>query len=1079
MKLLDISDIKKITDAATFEQGERTYQEQKITSVKVIKLAIDDSRLDAVVTENDEDYEQKISIAYNINHQYEVSGHCTCAVDRNCQHVVAVILAYKNHQSSKNISDEEKNWLKQIVDVEVSTLGSDKAEFIAYLLKRDNALKTVSVHFQLTHRLDSGSIAQGRVIQLHSFNNKLMLPDYATTIDMDIAKLLEKLSTDAWEDIPLTGETGYAALKKMLATKHVYWEENAYSALTLGDRRIAELHWLEASNNQVELTLKVSPEAYVIQTSPAWYLDAKTAEVGPMQGASYTPHQWGILEQMPAIDVADVPKYAAQLATMLPGTPNAASAVESVDTVHIKQAPTVNLFLSRKNAGYDQFVHFMRVRLMYDKYEIQPLPKNETSRFSSSTRIIHISRDLTAEQIALDRIKNEGFNGSVADTGGDIEYVSSNSSNTIEVATRWQKFLLDVVPSLKRDGWNIEFDTSFDLQFHSVDDWQVEVEDKNEWFDLRFDLEVNGKKVPLLPLISEILMSYEPDNMPESLVVPIGNNEYINVSSQQVKPICQILYELHDRKTLDAKGKLRLNRSDASRLTELEDTLNDNVQWIGGADLRVLGKKLNDFEGIQIADLPTGLNANLRDYQHQGVNWLQFLREYKFGGILADDMGLGKTIQTLANLLLEKEIGRMKKPCLIIAPTSLMSNWRRESEKFSAALDVLVIHGSDRHHKFDDIPNHDLILTTYPLIARDRESLLAHEYYYLVLDEAQNIKNPNTQAAKIVREIKADYRLCLTGTPMENHLGELWAQLDFLMPGLLGNATFFKRQFRTPIEKHNDDGRRQQLVKRIAPFMLRRKKSEVIEELPDKIEIVRSIVLDKNQAALYESIRLSMEKKVRDAIAKKGLAGNHILVLDALLKLRQTCCDPRLLSIPQAEKVDESAKLDTLMEMLEELLEEGRKILIFSQFTSMLAIIEERMNQSNFAYSKLTGQTKDRDAAIDKFKSGDVNVFLISLKAGGVGLNLTEADTVIHYDPWWNPAAENQATDRAHRIGQDKVVFVYKLITENTVEEKILALQAKKQALMDGVYSKEKDVGNMQLTQEDLEILFSPLEDNT
>ncbi|HFE37975.1 MAG TPA: DEAD/DEAH box helicase, partial [Gammaproteobacteria bacterium] len=294
-------------------------------------------------------------------------------------------------------------------------------------------------------------------------------------------------------------------------------------------------------------------------------------------------------------------------------------------------------------------------------------------------------------------------------------------------------------------------------------------------------------------------------------------------------------------------------------------------------------------------------------------------------------------------------------------------------------------------------------------------------------------------------------------------------------PGLLGNATFFKRQFQSPIERHDDKNRRQQLVKRVAPFMMRRKKSEVIAELPEKIEIIRSIVLDKKQSALYESIRLSMEKRVREAIAKKGLAGNHILVLDALLKLRQTCCDPGLLSLPQAEKVNESAKLDTLLEMLAELLDEGRKILIFSQFTSMLAIIETHIQAASIRYSKLTGQTKNRDAAIDKFKQGEADVFLISLKAGGVGLNLTEADTVIHYDPWWNPAAENQATDRAHRIGQNKAVFVYKLITENTVEEKILALQAKKQGLMNGLYDQDNSGMDMKLSAEDLEALFSPL----
>jgi SNF2 family DNA or RNA helicase len=474
--------------------------------------------------------------------------------------------------------------------------------------------------------------------------------------------------------------------------------------------------------------------------------------------------------------------------------------------------------------------------------------------------------------------------------------------------------------------------------------------------------------------------------------------------------------------------------------------------------MRELGRKLKNFDGIKKAAPPRGLKASLREYQKQGLSWLQFLREYEFNGVLADDMGLGKTVQTLAHLLLEKQKKRLDRPCLIIAPTSLMSNWRREAQQFAPALKVLVLQGPERQQHFADIDKHDLILSTYPLLVRDHETLLAREYHYLILDEAQVIKNPRAQAARLARDIRARHRLCLTGTPMENHLGELWALFDFLMPGFLGDTKSFTQRFRTPIEKHGDDEQRRRLVRRVAPFLLRRRKAEVIKELPAKTEILRSVALDGKQAALYESIRLSMEKKVRDAIAQKGLARSHITILDALLKLRQTCCDPQLLPLAQAKKVGESAKLEMLMDMLPEMIEEGRRILLFSQFTTMLEIIERRLDEAGIAYTKLTGQTRNRDDVIERFRRGEADVFLISLKAGGVGLNLTEADTVIHYDPWWNPAVENQATDRAHRIGQDKAVFVYKLITENTLEEKIMAMQARKQALADGVYKQGAQV---------------------
>jgi SNF2 family DNA or RNA helicase len=310
---------------------------------------------------------------------------------------------------------------------------------------------------------------------------------------------------------------------------------------------------------------------------------------------------------------------------------------------------------------------------------------------------------------------------------------------------------------------------------------------------------------------------------------------------------------------------------------------------------------------------------------------------------------------------------------------------------------------------------------------------------------------------------------------MENHLGELWAQFDFLMPGFLGDAATFTSRWRRPIEKHGDDGLRDRLARRVAPFLLRRTKGEVAAELPPKTEILRTVALGERQATLYESIRLAMERKVREAIAAKGLARSHITILDALLKLRQTCCDPRLLPLKQAAGVKVSAKLELLMDLVPEQLEEGRRILLFSQFTRMLTLIEEALTQRRIGYTKLTGQTRDREAAIDRFRRGEVDLFLISLKAGGVGLNLTEADTVILYDPWWNPAVEAQAADRSHRIGQAKPVFVYKLLTEQTVEEKILALQEKKRALMAGITRSRPGDEAVALTADDLAALFAPL----
>jgi SNF2 family DNA or RNA helicase len=427
-------------------------------------------------------------------------------------------------------------------------------------------------------------------------------------------------------------------------------------------------------------------------------------------------------------------------------------------------------------------------------------------------------------------------------------------------------------------------------------------------------------------------------------------------------------------------------------------------------------------------------------------------------------------VQVLALLAVEKSRGNLSDPALVISPTSLTANWVNEIAKFAPELTVLVLHGPGRKQNFAAIAQYDVVLTTYPLIARDHMVLLSREWHMAILDEAQIVKNPVAATTRWLRGIKARHRFCLTGTPMENHLGELWSIMTFANPGYLGDKAAFARHWRTPIEKQGNATRAAALARRVKPFLLRRTKGEVATDLPPKSEIVESIVLEGGQRDLYDSIRLSMSEKVRKAISDRGLAKSHIIVLEALLKLRQACCHPALLALDDGVERP-AAKLDRLMEMVEELLSEGRKIIIFSQFTSMLALIRARFDESQIRYSLLTGQTKDRKSVIDGFQGGASDVFLISLKAGGVGLNLTAADTVIVFDPWWNPAVEEQAIDRAHRIGQDKAVFVYRLVAAGTIEEKMDELKARKRALSDGLFDRDGRVASA-LTEEDVKALF-------
>jgi SNF2 family DNA or RNA helicase len=519
-------------------------------------------------------------------------------------------------------------------------------------------------------------------------------------------------------------------------------------------------------------------------------------------------------------------------------------------------------------------------------------------------------------------------------------------------------------------------------------------------------------------------------------------------------------------------GGLRLSRLEALRTAA---SLGEGVAWAGAQSLMNLVQQMRGLSTLPGVPAPDSLQATLRPYQQQGLNWLQFLRTHQLAGILADDMGLGKTLQTLAHILTEKEAGRLTHPALIVAPVSLLGNWQREAARFCPSLRTHIHHGLTRHDAAQDLRGFDIVLTPYSLLHRDRDLWMATDWYLLVLDEAQNIKNANTNAAQTVGDIPARHRLCLSGTPMENHLGELWSLFHFLMPGFLGSQKRFGELFRNPIERQGNSEKMDQLRKRITPFMLRRTKDVVASELPPKIETLMPVPLQGQQADLYETIRLGMEKTVRDALNAQGLAKSQITILDALLKLRQVCCDPRLLKLGAASQVQQSAKLEQLLDMLPEMVAEGRKILLFSQFTQMLSLIEQELPRLGIPWVKLTGQSRNRDTIIDQFTSGQVPLFLISLKAGGVGLNLPQADTVIHYDPWWNPAVENQATDRAHRIGQTQSVWVLKLVAQGTIEERMLALQERKAQLAQDMYSGAVQRKEPLFGESDLNELFKPL----
>jgi len=598
-----------------------------------------------------------------------------------------------------------------------------------------------------------------------------------------------------------------------------------------------------------------------------------------------------------------------------------------------------------------------------------------------------------------------------------------------------------------------------------------------QWFDLELGVMVDGKRVPIASALADwIRRTPHPQAWleradPSSAVLlridPLG---LVRLSAERLKRLLAPLIDTYafDRGTAD--GKLKLSRLEAA-LIEVTPEAERRTQ----TNLAALRRRLENFNGITSHPPSAEFRAQLRPYQQAGLDWLQFLREYGLGGILADDMGLGKTVQALAHLDLEKAAGRADRPTLVVAPTSVLPNWIEEAARFAPRLRVLSLRGAQRGARFAAAGNADLLLTTYALLARDREALGALKYHYVVFDESQFLKNSRTQAHAVAASLDARHRIALTGTPIENNLSELWAHFNLLLPGFLGDAPQFTRTWRTPIERGGDSARLARLVKRVRPFVLRRKRTEVLDELPAKTEVVHHVELEGAQRDLYEALRIALDRKLRQAIDSKGIARSQIVILDALLKLRQACCDPRLVKASAAKAAHGvSAKLDELREMLEELLAEGRRVLLFSQFTSMLDLIEPELRKLGARHLRLDGSTADRETPVRRFQAGEADLFLISLRAGGTGLNLTAADTVIHYDPWWNPAVEAQATARAHRMGQEKAVFVYKLIARGTVEERIVELLGRKQALADALLGEGRARGPL-ITEQDIRALLAPM----
>ncbi len=755
--------------------------------------------------------------------------------------------------------------------------------------------------------------------------------------------------------------------------------------------------------------------------------------------------------------------------------------------------------------------------------------------FDTGGPVVRMQRNLAAESDAMDRMWDLGLipvdatklqwrHRAAAATLGPVW--------TLAQEAHFGDFWAEQIPQLRAEGWSVVVHPGFAHESVPVQRWKLLIapdtgellgkevdgplaarerpvqklmlpEREGAWL-LSLGIEIDGQTLDLAPMLADLLrrdarwlnaqqMAAIDDIAIISLRAPGG--KHIEAPAGPLKAIVGAMVDLLTDPTRNQRkdgDPLHLGAWEARRIEALRAGLvqahrvgtvngwNNDWQLQGDAGLAQLAQRLRTIGTPQPVAAPQGLQVQLRPYQLEGLAWLQYLRAQGLGGILADDMGLGKTAQALAHVLAEKEAGRLKRPALVVLPTSLLFNWQAEAARMAPGLRVLALHGADRGKRYLQVADHDLVLTTYPLLWRDVDALAAQPFHLLILDEAQMVKNAGSRSARALRKLQAPHLLCLTGTPLENHLGELWAQFDFLMPGFLGDVRSFNARWRKPIEENGETLRAQLLAQRVRPFILRRRKQDVATELPPRTETILRVQLQGKQRELYEAVRTTADKQVRRALERQGFEGSQIAILDALLKLRQVCCDPRLVKgTTKTAHTMERAKLELLADLLPALVDEGRRVLVFSQFTEMLALAAELLDTLALPYLTLTGQTppRQRGAVVKSFQAQDETsapILLASLKAGGLGLNLTAADTVIHLDPWWNPAVEEQATARAHRIGQDQPVFVYKLVVEGSIEERMLELQARKAALAQGVLGHDAE-GAVKFSAADLHALLAPL----
>ncbi len=905
------------------------------------------------------------------------------------------------------------------------------------------------------------------------------------TADRDALRVLARLEEGGPRRVGIDARGEDAAdLLPLLKGRRIILEPQMME-LRFGDEPLRPKFDLELSQDGREVVVKSAfqragdPRRFSTQHggwfegSPGWHIDTQEGWARPLdrrvspasiRRLMRTPTITESIDNLPVLIAQGLPKVALEVGAELPELSQVADVIDIRPTFRLRAGGALTEAHVSLRAAYEDVEIDVRADGMTPPVIVKPPKASAKSedddltmgarRVPASKRATVIRCDIVAQQEATGALRGLGLVPDEDGTG-----FIARGDDAIQ-------FWTEAVGSLP-DDWDLFIpDDLVDVQVRTSSlAANARVSSGVDWLSLRLSFESEG-----VPVTQEELARCLSEGR---RYVRLSDGSFAKLDVDKVRSVLARQAEI--LATSGAQGG-KLPLSQAGRIQELLEQVGKAHVSDGAKDLF---QKLQNVDEIKVVKKPRNLKAQLRPYQEQGFQWLWFLHEIGSGGILADDMGLGKTVQTIALLLavksaVEKDAkadGTKKFKALIVAPTSVVTNWERELDKFSPSIKHMVWHGVDRKDRIEELEDADVVITSYALLRRDEELLAKLDLRYAILDEAQNIKNPLSATARAAKRLKADRRLALSGTPIENRLSEIWSIFDFVSPGLLGPLDKFEERYARPIDA-GDQKTAARLRATIHPFILRRTKSEVAKDLPEKIEMDQICDLTGEQAALYGAVLKEVRAQVMGEVERQGLAKSQIQILAGLTRLRQAACDPRLLGLPRDFGDEDSGKLLALRELIQTSIAGGHRVLVFSQFVSMLTLIRRAMEEDGVAYEYLDGSTKDRMGKVENFQREDgPPVFLISLKAGGAGLNLTAADTVIHFDPWWNPAVEDQATDRAHRIGQMKVVTTYRLVAKGTIEEKILELGGKKRELVGAVLS--EDVGGAKkLTKGDLEDLF-------